>query len=64
MVDTFIDSFKGGEKIHDVNVEVNAPQDDTESAITPDFCEETLIQPVMRQQSFGAVSLFLFYILF
>ena len=59
VVDQFADVFGGGVKTVDANVEIEMEkQSDYETQITADFCEETLIQPIQRQESQQEVRIF------
>ena len=51
-MDDFVDSFadhKAAEVVQDAKLEM--PSDDVETKITADFVEETLIQPIQKQDS-------------
>ena len=52
VLDDFVDSFadhKAAEVVQDAKLEM--PSDDVETKITADFVEETLIQPIQKQDS-------------
>merc|ERR1712226_1461797 len=54
VLDDFVDTFTG-EKTKDVVVEqFSHPADNIETTITADFCDETLIQPIVRRDSLSA----------
>merc|ERR1712226_7083 len=54
VLDDFVDTFTG-EKTKDVVVEqFSPPADNIETTITADFCDETLIQPIVRRDSLSA----------
>ena len=52
VLDDFVDSFadhKAADVVQDAKLEM--PSDDVETKITADFVEETLIQPIQKQDS-------------
>ena len=61
VLDDFVDSFAGHKPVDEAQeAKLEMPSDDCETKITADFVEETLIQPIQKQDSLNTGVSYLF----